>query len=554
MQDKKAVFYTQEEQEKISAFVMENMGTEEGDYAVMHELESEYVHTDILAVTAPDGTRKYVTCGMGARETASPFEQFRRIELLMHASEEIKEKDAPSSVKEFIIGGELCRLSRFVFENSTWFGPGHTINATEAFREAFGYSAFLFVEYTRSVRIAPDRTVAFLLAVPVYEEERRWMMDRENGSQLFVNAYYEEFEEDETGVFMADVPRMPILPKTMDDVKQDPPVELPYVEIEDEILMRYIPDTSGKVIIPEGVKTVAMNALSWEDLPQHVVDYLHMEGIEASSVTIPADVEEIEGSAFWCDSCSLQEIRLDPGNPFFILEDGALYTKDKTVLICCPPGRSGNVREFRVPDGVQLIEDRAFAWCGFESIRLPETLRVIGNEAFADCEFLKRINIPDSVICVGEFPFGVEGLPESVEFSDRCRALRKDQVGILSRDGTILYRMFPNESGEYAVPEGVERIDRHAFSEIGNMTAVTIPEGVYDILPYTFGHMKMLKKVRMPDSLLLISDWAFVGCTALEEVDLADGVKYIGDNAFDGCESLGMILPARAKKKTSGMT
>lgn len=54
-----------------------------------------------------------------------------------------------------------------------------------------------------------------------------------------------------------------------------------------------------------------------------------------------------------------------------------------------------------LPASVETIEAEAFMNCGFESVKIPEGVLSVGSRAFANCESLKQVEIPDSVLEIG---------------------------------------------------------------------------------------------------------------------------------------------------------
>ena len=104
----------------------------------------------------------------------------------------------------------------------------------------------------------------------------------------------------------------------------------------------------------------------------------------------------ISESSFGCPN--LEEIEVDPSNPDFSSKDGALYNKDKTVLLFCPHGKSG---ELVLPDSVVQIGNESFSGIcdcrNLTSIRLPAGLKRISDYAFAQCPGLDPIQLPDDV-------------------------------------------------------------------------------------------------------------------------------------------------------------
>ena len=121
------------------------------------------------------------------------------------------------------------------------------------------------------------------------------------------------------------------------------------------------------------------------------------------TIAIPSTVESIGELAF--SGCtSLTAINVDSDNRFFASEDGILYDKDKTSLICCPSAKA-NIGQ--VPQGITIINESGFEDCiHLNSITLPESLTVIGAYAFWGCSNMANIRIPVGVVTIGENALG----------------------------------------------------------------------------------------------------------------------------------------------------
>ena len=146
-----------------------------------------------------------------------------------------------------------------------------------------------------------------------------------------------------------------------------------------------------------------------------------------TSITIPNSVTSIGRSAFF--GCkSLTTIDVATGNQNYVSENGVLYDKDKTDLICYPAGKkdktysildgvtsidyyafSGctSLTNITIPDGVTSIPMDTFNGCtSLTSITIPNSVTYIGSFAFCDCTSLTNITIPDSVTGIGNRVFG----------------------------------------------------------------------------------------------------------------------------------------------------
>lgn len=123
---------------------------------------------------------------------------------------------------------------------------------------------------------------------------------------------------------------------------------------------------------------------------------------QAGYVYLPSTVETLgDGALSGMDT--LQAIYVDETNPAFAERDGALYTKDGTVLVKGP----ANAETFVVPDGVATIGDYAFFGAKYlTSIYFPEgSLTTIGAMAFEFCEGLTELLLPAGVTEIGMYAF-----------------------------------------------------------------------------------------------------------------------------------------------------
>lgn len=112
---------------------------------------------------------------------------------------------------------------------------------------------------------------------------------------------------------------------------------------------------------------------------------------------------ETIGENVFLNSDSLTSITVDEENPYFMVDDGVLYSKDKRELLYCPKNFSGI---YRVAEEVKRIGKSAFRNCNqLTEIVLPEGLEVIGDTAFYGCTQLKQISLPKSVSQIGAYAY-----------------------------------------------------------------------------------------------------------------------------------------------------
>lgn len=178
--------YTPEQLKEIQTYIATNLGSNETDY-IAHEVESKYVHTDVLIVDNQSDLKVFASIGMGAKSMNSSTDSFQNIELMGFASEKLDIK----SEESLIIASELTRLTKFPFSENTWFGPGHTVNASEEFKKAFGYDYFLFTYSGFSLEVSDIGNINYLTLIPLYENERNYIV--KNGDTIFLQKLLKKY-------------------------------------------------------------------------------------------------------------------------------------------------------------------------------------------------------------------------------------------------------------------------------------------------------------------------------------------------------------------------
>ena len=129
-----------------------------------------------------------------------------------------------------------------------------------------------------------------------------------------------------------------------------------------------------KLILPQSITTIKMGAFQYTNL---------------SNITIPSSVTTIEPLAFFT-SRALESFLVEEGNNSFISENGVLFNKDKTTLICYPAYKEGT--EYSIPEDVNTIYGGAFAPCKLETIIIPSSIKEIGSLSFLMTPALKKIH------------------------------------------------------------------------------------------------------------------------------------------------------------------
>lgn len=135
-------------------------------------------------------------------------------------------------------------------------------------------------------------------------------------------------------------------------------------------------------------------------IPENVtfIDVFAFRGTSISTINIPKNVSYIGECAF--EGCmNLSSITAASDSAYYTAEDGILFSKDKTTLMCHPQAKKGT--SYTVPDNVKIIYGGAFQGCSFEKITLPKGIQEIANWTFKACKNLKDMVIPDGVTMIG---------------------------------------------------------------------------------------------------------------------------------------------------------
>jgi len=234
----------------------------------------------------------------------------------------------------------------------------------------------------------------------------------------------------------------------------------------------------------------------------------------------------------WNHHTKWKKIKIDEienNSPYLTIEDGVLYSADKSRLIYC----FKNKTSFIVPDSVTAIEPYAFCLqTTLKTIELHDGIIAIGDAAFMGCRSLEQIDIPVKIKRIANDMF------------DGCSSLYKVRL-----------------------PEGLENIGRDAFRQCVSLMSIYIPntvtsmccfEGCSSLLeieiPSGVEHVdgfmfcESLRKVTLHSGVKRICGYAFRSCDNLAEINFPDGVEYIGERAFYPSSLLRLDFPSTLKE------
>ena len=206
-------------------------------------------------------------------------------------------------------------------------------------------------------------------------------------------------------------------------------------------------DNLLSVTFPEGVTSIETSAFSGcvnlqsvmlsssvTNIGRYAFDYC----VSLTSFYIPANIATI-GTAAFSQCAGMTAIHVDGNNPYFMDDDGVLYTSGGTKLLQYPCGRPD--KHYSVLNTTSSIDEQAFAYTNVKSVYLPKSLRAmdyltfgysslerividegledIPERAFYACQDLKSVYLPSTTKSIGDQAFyysvGLEELTFAVD-------------------------------------------------------------------------------------------------------------------------------------------
>ena len=211
-------------------------------------------------------------------------------------------------------------------------------------------------------------------------------------------------------------------------------------------------------------------------------------------ITIPKNVQSIGGyypeKCFYCTS--LKEINVDSNNTKFCSEEGVLFNKDKTKLICYPASKE--LEEYIIPEGTTQVA------------------------SLAKCKNLKRLTISSTVSYISNTQ-GIMDLNECESLEEIT--VNSGNTNFYSENG-VLFEMDSNgekilvcypagkKDSSYVIPDGVTGIVG-SLAHCRNLKTLTIPSSVTNLYYSTFDGCKDLHVIVKKGSQLTMNDFTSYG-------------------------------------------
>lgn len=212
-------------------------------------------------------------------------------------------------------------------------------------------------------------------------------------------------------------------------------------------------NSEGKAIytVPDGVKAIADYACSYarfQILGLNEVETIGKQAFYAcnnlSGVSLSQNLSVISEGAL--QSTGIQNFYMDGEltgeSDYFSVQDGVIFSPDKTVLIQFPLGRTGAyeipagttaeiggyafanslLTDITIPESVTKIDQYAFSFSGIKSVVLPEGLESMSNNVFYGA-LLEEITLPSTLELLPNSAFNGCARLKTVNFAEGLKKI-----------------------------------------------------------------------------------------------------------------------------------
>ncbi len=223
----------------------------------------------------------------------------------------------------------------------------------------------------------------------------------------------------------------------------------------------------------------------------------------------------------------LSEASIVAGGDYYYYKSSKKYYINDNTLTNYVFYQCENLSSIEIPKTVIKIGDYAFYDCkSLTSIDIPNDVAEIGDYAFSNCTNLVSIGMPNSVIKIGSSTFSY------------CKSLTSIDIPNSVTEIESATFLGCTSLASINLPESITMIGSRAFEGCSNLTSIDIPNSVTEIESATFLGCTSLASINLPESITMIGSRAFEGGSNLTSIDIPNSVTEIENDAFAYCTSL----------------
>ncbi len=242
-----------------------------------------------------------------------------------------------------------------------------------------------------------------------------------------------------------------------------------------------------------------------------IAKYAFQKCVKLRNVTFPARLAQFDTTIF--TGCTLLDrININENCAVYASIDGIVTSKDKTEIVYCPNGRTGN-------------------------IVIPALVTAIGDSAFSGCSKIQEITIPYTVTAIGKSAFNNTGITK-VTFKGNLDA-QPMTIGYRA-----FYRCYSLAEVVFEEHSAVSVIGEEAFAYDNGLKTLTVPASVVTIGKKAFRSCTQIREVKFEDGLESVDAAAdaFLKCSGLVKVIIPASMTAIPIDAINQCTNVADIV------------
>lgn len=197
---------------------------------------------------------------------------------------------------------------------------------------------------------------------------------------------------------------------------------------------------------------------------------------------------------------ALEEIVVDPNNPYFSFYEGGLYNKDQTILLYL----MSNVVEGKVAPTTKEV--RIYGGCySLKSIQISDSTEIC---SLHNCDELEQVQLGDN--CSSFSFLSCPKLREITVSLDNVY-FSSEELFVYNKDKTELVWVSPTLTGVCEIKNPIKVIRSGAFSRCDGITDIILPDTLEEIKNECFLYCSNLENVIIPDSVTKLGKELFYG-------------------------------------------
>lgn len=236
----------------------------------------------------------------------------------------------------------------------------------------------------------------------------------------------------------------------------------------------------------------------------------------------------------------LESIEVSGENTTYATENGILYNKDKTEIVCVPKSIKGRVT---IADGVTEIKNSESHFKNHNrltSLTIPASVASIEHDfirkSLAGCDTLAEIYNLSQVTIDKLSDFGLgESTVIHASLSEKSVVTDPDEDGFVWRTDADVLHTYLGQEKQLTLPDGHNgkpyAVAARAFYG-SDLTKVTVSPKVTSLGEDCFHTSAALTEVVMQEGIEELGVGAFYNCTALKKISIPKSVTKIGAGAF----------------------